>query len=80
MAEVEDTDGRGPCLLDSVASAQLSTGFTSPVECCGCDSAPSTWCSDACAGMNDPPHVRVEYVYCQPTGCLAEAKQKSSVK
>lgn len=48
VADVEDTEGRGICLLDSVASAQWSVGFTSPVECCGCDSAPSTWCSEAC--------------------------------
>ena len=47
VADVEDTEGRGIRLLDSVASAQLSTGFTSPVECCGRDSAPSTWCSEA---------------------------------
>lgn len=36
VAEVEDTDGLGPCLLDSVASAQCAEGFiglNSPVEC-----------------------------------------------
>jgi len=42
VAEVDDTDGRGIGLLDSVASAQFSVGLTSPVECCGLDSAPST--------------------------------------
>lgn len=38
VADVDDTDGRGPCLLDSVASAQCAeglTGLNSPVECWG---------------------------------------------
>ena len=53
VADVEDTEGLGTGLLDSVASAQLSVGLTSPVECCSCDSAPSTWCSEACTCPSD---------------------------